>query len=151
MELTLSSHHTGLSAFVTVLRDGHCQLRWSYSLRWLVCVCVCTHGAKSVQYQNVCADCACACSRASACMCIYAQVQAHLIYAWSHMLVCWGPWMYPPAGDQHVVLVISSLSGRQRETAGHWCWRFGSERGVCYGPTTPLLWAVQSHHHRRKL
>lgn len=39
MELTLSSHHAGLSACVTVLRDWHCQLRWNHSLRWSVCAC----------------------------------------------------------------------------------------------------------------
>ena len=63
-------------------------------------------------------------------MCVHASVNTY-----AHVL---GTWMYPPAGDQHGVLVGSSQFGRRRETAVRWCWRFGSERGVCYGRTTLL-------------
>ena len=81
--------------------------------------------------------------------CTYMHVCAHVcLNTYAQVL---GPWMYPPAGDRHGAPVGSSRSGRRRETAGHWCWRFGSECGVCYGRTTLLPWAVQSHRHRRKL
>lgn len=46
--------------------------------------------------------------------------------------------MNPPAGDQHGAPVASSPSDQRQETAGRWCWRFGSERGACYGWTTLL-------------
>lgn len=132
--LTLSSHHAGLSACVTVLRDWHCQPRWNHGSRWSGFVCVSL----------------CACARSSAYICACCTVRA-LTYCWSAYARVLGPWMYPPAGDLRGAPVGSGLSGRQRETAGHWCWRFGSERVACYGRTTPLPWAAQSRRHRRKL
>lgn len=104
-----------------------------------MCVCCLFIRVHVVRHKDLCV------LYASAYMHVCAQV---CFNTYGHVL---GPRMYPPAGDQHGALVGSSRSGRRRETAGHWCWRFGSECGACYGWTTLLPSAVQSHRHRRKL
>ncbi len=104
-----------------------------------MCVCCLFIWVRVVKHKVLCVLCACAY------MCVCAHV---CLNTYAHVL---GPRMYPPAGNRHGALVGSSRSGRRRETAGHWCWRFGSECGACYGRTTLLPSAVQSHRHRKKL
>lgn len=97
----------------------------------------------------VCAS-VCACTR----VCWYGGTEHKcihvLVYAPTHDHAL-KPQMYPPAGGQRGAPAASSQSGQQRETAGRWCWRFGSEPGACYGRTTLLPSAVRSHRRRRKL
>lgn len=88
------------------------------------------------------------------CVCVCVGI----VELYIHARVCWctlehmiKPQMYPPAGGRRGAPAASSQSGRQRETAGRWCWTFGSECGACYGRTTPLPSAVRSHRRRRKL